>query len=514
MPTASEVLSVMDRLERDPEQRRELMKSYDIFRACVSERIVGEESIDWLAQRMQQLHGEGLIAHGPVSGGGREPPVWDGQWIQMMHDWRVTADGRADAALHDSRRKAATKVSGQLPDGARDVFICHAGEDKKDVARPLAAAMNARGWSVWLDELELSIGDSLSGGIDAALAQSRFGIVVLSRAFFGKPWPERELAGLAAREVVAGSKVILPVWHGIDAEYIAARSPVLADRLGASTKHGIESVADQLSRALIRAGLRGAEGDSRETVIQGLQPAAAGGVTMRGAVDPRPRLSATEQTGITSIRWDQLAQRPEPGEEEIPLEPWLEDRIAAHAELVRQRAVRGDTWFFQALGKWDVRNTHELLTKVAPDLVDGYYRGDGVPGYVPGQEEAYYNRQLAWLKDTLHQLRASHPPSTDTRAWEVVTPESIARELEAFVPLAGQMLRGTVTRTQVENWASSVGVGIRARGPDREEDMFLAEGCHFDPPGELRAKVTRLQNHILPKVRAGEWTRPPTHADT
>jgi len=370
MPTASEVLDVMDRLERDPERRRELARSYDIFRACVGERLVGEDSIDWLAQRLQQLHGEGLIAHGPVSGGVREPPVWDGQWIQMMHDWRVTADGRADAALHEARSQAAMKLGGPLPDGARDVFICHAGEDKEEVARPLAAAMEARGWTVWLDELELTVGDSLSGGIDAALARSRFGIVVLSRAFFGKPWPERELAGLAAKEVAAGSKVILPVWHGIDADYMVARSPVLADRLGASTSHGIESVADQLSRALIRAGLRGSEGGTRDTVVQAVE--------------------AGDARGLTT---------------------------------------------------------------------------------------------------------------------EIVTPESIERELAAFVPVAGQMLRGNVTQTHVDDWASSVGVGIRARGPNGEEDMFLAEGCHLDPPGELRAKVARLQDHILPKVRAGEWTR-------
>jgi hypothetical protein len=102
-----------------------------------------------------------------------------------------------------------------------DVFISHAGEDKAVVARPLNDALVRRGFSVWLDELELTIGDSLSGTIDAALVRSRFGVVVLSPAFFSKVWPQRELAGLAAREVDAGSKVILPVWHQVDEHYIA-----------------------------------------------------------------------------------------------------------------------------------------------------------------------------------------------------------------------------------------------------------------------------------------------------
>jgi TIR domain len=267
IPTAPEVLSVLDRLERNPERRSELWTGYQIVRACVAEGIVGDDSIDWVAQRMQELHSEGLIAHDPISGGVMEPRVWNDGWLQSVHGWRVTSDGRADAELHE--RRSAAVGSGLYPaEGAHDVFICHAGEDKDTVAKPLAAALRARNWSVWLDELNLTVGDSLSGAIDLALARSRFGIVVLSRAFFGKPWPERELAGLAAKGVVAGSKVILPVWHGVDERYVLDRSPVLADRVGASTASGIEVVADKLSDALMRAGLRGDEGRGHEAVVQ------------------------------------------------------------------------------------------------------------------------------------------------------------------------------------------------------------------------------------------------------
>ena len=272
IPTASEVLEVMDRLERDPQRRGELYRGYDIFRACVAEEVVGEDSIDWLAQRMQELNGEGLITHGPVSGGVREPPVWDSHWLQSAFGWRVTAPGRADAALH--RRE--TRATLDLPSGASvrdtDVFICHAGEDKEAVARPLEEALTTRGWSVWLDELELTVGDSISGHIEAALARSRFGVVVLSPAFFIKQWPQRELAGLAAREVDAGSKVILPVWHRVDSHYIVQRAPILADRIGALTSAGIEDVADKISLALERAGVRAVAGQSPEPVVQAVEP--------------------------------------------------------------------------------------------------------------------------------------------------------------------------------------------------------------------------------------------------
>ena len=139
-----------------------------------------------------------------------------------------------------------------------DVFISHASEDKDVVARPLATALIARGWTAWLDELEMTIGDSLSGRIDEALSQSRFGVVILSPSFFAKQWPKRELSGLAAREVQSGAKVILPVWHRVNRDDIIRFSPTLADRLAAHTGDGVEAVAGRLSEALKKASGRGA----------------------------------------------------------------------------------------------------------------------------------------------------------------------------------------------------------------------------------------------------------------
>jgi hypothetical protein len=143
-------------------------------------------------------------------------------------------------------------------DHSYDVFISHASEDKDVVARPLATALIGWGWTAWLDELEMTIGDSLSGRIDEALSQSRFGVVILSPSFFAKQWPKRELSGLAAREVQSGAKVILPVWHRVDRDDIVRFSPTLADRLAAHTGDGIDAVASRLSEALKKASGAGA----------------------------------------------------------------------------------------------------------------------------------------------------------------------------------------------------------------------------------------------------------------
>lgn len=130
------------------------------------------------------------------------------------------------------------------------IFISHAAEDKDAVARPLAEALRSKGYDVWYDEYSLKLGDSLRRGMDAGLAKSSFGIVVLSHAFFAKEWPQKELDALTAREAAEGNKLILPVWHRISAQEIGRYSPMLADKLGASTSEGLPPVIDKIIKVI------------------------------------------------------------------------------------------------------------------------------------------------------------------------------------------------------------------------------------------------------------------------
>lgn len=113
------------------------------------------------------------------------------------------------------------------------MFVSHASEDKSFVV-PLADLLSRLGLRVWLDIGELSVGDSLSRSIDQGLASSRFGIVVLSKSFFMKDWPDYELRSLMAKEL-GRDKVILPIWHGVDRSDILDFSPILADKLALSS---------------------------------------------------------------------------------------------------------------------------------------------------------------------------------------------------------------------------------------------------------------------------------------
>lgn len=115
-----------------------------------------------------------------------------------------------------------------------DVFISHASEDKEVFVRPLAQALQGLGVSVWYDEFSLRLGNSLSRSIDKGIARSRYGLIVISRAFISKPWPEYELRGLITREI-EGRNVILSIWHGVDRKEVAEFSPSLADKVAVRT---------------------------------------------------------------------------------------------------------------------------------------------------------------------------------------------------------------------------------------------------------------------------------------
>ncbi|WP_136161879.1 DUF1883 domain-containing protein [Sphingomonas flavalba] len=136
----------------------------------------------------------------------------------------------------------------EAPDGrVFDVFISHASEDKDEVVRPLANALRETGLSVWYDEFELRIGDSLRRKIDRGLGSSRFGVVVLSLAFFGKGWPEYELDGLVTR-AVSGEQILLPIWHNVSKREVIGYSASLADRLARSTAtHTVEEIATEIA---------------------------------------------------------------------------------------------------------------------------------------------------------------------------------------------------------------------------------------------------------------------------
>ncbi len=221
-----------------------------------------------LAMRLGELRRDGWLSldwQAMPPPGDEEPTagrMYQAAHLQRMDNIRLSPQGLvAHAARASSSPTATTAPAASImrataatapDDELRDAFISHAGEDKDEVARPLMEALKDLGRSVWFDEAELVVGDSLSSSIDRGLATSRFGVVVLSEHFFAKNWPLRELQGLVAREMAGGERLILPVWHRIDAQYLAGVAPPLADLVAADTGDGIRVVAERISSAINR----------------------------------------------------------------------------------------------------------------------------------------------------------------------------------------------------------------------------------------------------------------------
>jgi hypothetical protein len=131
-----------------------------------------------------------------------------------------------------------------------DVFISHASEDKGAIAEPLAEELRARGLKVWLDKTELRIGDSLRRKIDYGLAHSTFGVVILSKSFFAKGWPQYELDGIVGMSV-NGDQRMLPIWHEISRDEIAKQSPSLVDKIARNTALStVAEIADEIAEVV------------------------------------------------------------------------------------------------------------------------------------------------------------------------------------------------------------------------------------------------------------------------
>jgi hypothetical protein len=151
-----------------------------------------------------------------------------------------------------------------------DVFISHATEDKEAVAEPLSRALMKAGLSVWYDAFALKVGDSLMSSIDLGLRKSKFGVVILSAAFFRKDWPQRELHALAQKQS-ASQKVILPVWHNVTVEDVRDHFLLLADVVALKWSDGIQTVVDGLLEVItggvVRRSQDGPDKEFRELAL-------------------------------------------------------------------------------------------------------------------------------------------------------------------------------------------------------------------------------------------------------
>ncbi len=119
-----------------------------------------------------------------------------------------------------------------LPD-RRDVFLCHAWDDRSGAAKELHDLLELRGVSVWFSEKDVALGTPLLREIDKGLANSRVGIVLVTPALLsrlrGEGIADKELSALLARDL------LVPIVHNTTYEALREVSPLLGSRSGLST---------------------------------------------------------------------------------------------------------------------------------------------------------------------------------------------------------------------------------------------------------------------------------------
>jgi hypothetical protein len=141
--------------------------------------------------------------------------------------------------------RSSVENRANLPD-PRDVFLCHAWDDRRGAAKELHDQLEARGVSVWFSEKDVSLGTSLLREIDKGLAKSRVGIVLVTPALLsriqGEGIADKELSALLARDL------LVPIVHETTYEALREVSPLLGSRSGLSTSEApMSEVAAKLA---------------------------------------------------------------------------------------------------------------------------------------------------------------------------------------------------------------------------------------------------------------------------
>lgn len=129
-------------------------------------------------------------------------------------------------------RQAVETPAVQQPD-LRDMFLCHAWDDRHGSAKVLHDLLAAAGVKVWFSEKDLGLGVPMMRAIDKGLANSRVGLVLVTPAMLAKLPTEcvadKELSALLARNQ------LVPIVHNTTYEALRNVSPLLASRTGLDT---------------------------------------------------------------------------------------------------------------------------------------------------------------------------------------------------------------------------------------------------------------------------------------
>jgi len=129
-------------------------------------------------------------------------------------------------------RQAVEARAAEQPD-LRDVFLCHAWDDRQGPAKELHDLLVVAGVKVWFSEKDLGLGVPMMRAIDKGLANSRIGLVLVTPALLAR-LPKESVADKELSALLAGNRLV-PIVHNTTYEALRNVSPLLASRSGLDT---------------------------------------------------------------------------------------------------------------------------------------------------------------------------------------------------------------------------------------------------------------------------------------
>jgi hypothetical protein len=129
-------------------------------------------------------------------------------------------------------RANVENLAAKQPD-LRDVFLCHAWDDRKEAAQDLHDMLEGLGVRVWFSEKDIGLGDPFMRAIDKGLANSRVGIVLVTPAML-RTLPRGGVADKELSALLQGERLV-PIVHQTTYDELREVSPLLASRNGLNT---------------------------------------------------------------------------------------------------------------------------------------------------------------------------------------------------------------------------------------------------------------------------------------
>jgi len=162
-------------------------------------------------------------------GGGRSSSSSRPRWSRVGSS--VSYTPAQVQSLTPIRQTVETRAAEQ-PD-LRDVFLCHAWDDRQGPAKELHNLLVAAGVKVWFSEKDLGLGVPMMRAIDKGLANSRIGLVLVTPALLAR-LPKESVADKELSALLAGNQLV-PIVHNTTYEALRNVSPLLASRSGLDT---------------------------------------------------------------------------------------------------------------------------------------------------------------------------------------------------------------------------------------------------------------------------------------